>query len=198
MPRLTARQEAFCREYVIRKDAKASAIAAGYAKGRAKQTGFELLQHDYINFEIARLQAIRDVEFGITAADVLRELAAIAMSDIGQLLTWGVEEVLDENGLPLILPNGKPVMRPFCRPISSHQMTDHEQRTIKSLSMSKNGTFKVEVHDKLKALELLGRHLGIFDKNNKKNGDGPVDTVAQLVAACQGTPLMPKEMAYDA
>lgn len=196
MPRLTARQEAFCREYVIRKDAKASAIAAGYAEGRAKQTGFELLQHDHINFEIARLRSIRDAEFGMTAADVLREIAVIAMSDIGQLLTWGQEQV--EDGHSVRLPDGKPVERLFCRPIPSCRMTEDERRAIKSMSMSRNGTFKIEVHDKLKALELLGRHLGLFEKSDKQKGAGHVDAIAQLIAHCQGAPLMPRAMDYDA
>lgn len=189
MPHLTARQEAFCREYVIRKDAKASAIAAGYAEGRAKQTGFELLQYDHINFEIARLQAIRDTEFGIKAADVLREIAAIAMVDIGRLLTWGWEEVEDKND--------QPVIRPFCRPVPDDHMTEYERCAIKSMGMSRNGTFKIEVHDKLKALELLGRHLGLFEKGHKQKGAGSVDTLAQLIADCQGAPLMPRATDYD-
>lgn len=190
MPRLTTRQEAFCQEYVIRKDAKASAIAAGYSEGRAKQTGFDLLQYDHINVEIARLQAILDAEFRIKAADVLREIAAIAMVDLGRLLSWGMQEVEHEDGDLVRLPNGKLLMRSFCRPFPSDQMAEHERRAIKSMSMSKNGTFKVEVHDKLKALELLGRHLGLFEKSNKPKGDNSVDALSQLIADCQGTPLV--------
>ena len=198
MPRLTSRQEAFCQEYVIRKNAKASAVAAGYSKRRAKQTGFDLLQYDHINVEIARLQAIRDAEFGIKAADVLREIAAIAIVDLGRLLSWGMQEVEHEDGDLVRLPNGKPLMRPFCRPLPSDQMTEHERRAIKFISMSKSGTFKVELHDKLKALELLGRHLGLFEKSNKPKGDGSVGALSQLIADCQGTPLMPRAITYDA
>ncbi|WP_042245868.1 terminase small subunit [Paracoccus sp. PAMC 22219] len=198
MTRLNSRQEAFCQEYVIRKDAKASAIAAGYSESRAKQTGFELLQYDHIISEIARLQAIRDVEFGMTAADVLREIVIVALADIGQMLTWGMEEVFDEGGLPLTLPNGKPVMRPVCHPISSQQMTEYERRAIKSVSVSKDGTFKFELHDRMKGLELLGRHLGLFDKDNKQKGEASANNaLAALVAAAQGTPLMPNAMTYD-
>lgn len=197
MTRLTARQEAFCREYVIRKDAKASAIAAGYAEGRAKQTGCELLQYDHIACEIARLQTIRDTEFGVKAADVLRELVNVAMIDIGELLTWGMEEVEDENGLTLTLPNGEPVMRPVCRPIPSRQMTEHDRRAIKSVSMSRDGTFKFELHDRMKSLELLGRHLGLFHKDNKQKGEAAAGTVAAIIASCQGPPLMPIAMTYD-
>lgn len=191
MTRLNARQEAFCREYVLLKDAKASATAAGYAKSRAKQTGFELLQYDHITSEISRLQAIRDAEFGMTAADVLREIAAIAMVDIGQLLTWGMEEVKDKNGLLLTLPSGRPVMRPFCRPTASREMTEHERRAIKCLSISRNGTLKLELYDRLKALEHLGRHLGLFEKSNHQKGVGFADALSQLIADCQGKPLMP-------
>uniref|UniRef100_UPI003AD9129A hypothetical protein n=1 Tax=Paracoccus sp. T5 TaxID=3402161 RepID=UPI003AD9129A len=65
-------------------------------------------------------------------------------------------------------------------------------------SMSRNGTFKIEVHDKLKALELLGRHLGLFEKSDKQKGSGSADTLAQFIADCQGAPLMPRARSYDA
>jgi phage terminase small subunit len=129
---------------------------------------------------------------------VLREIAAIAMVDIGRFLIWGREEVEDENGNPVRLPDGEPLLRPFCRPIPSHQMTKHERRAIKSMRMSRNGTFKIKVHDKLKALELLGRHLGFFEKNAGQKGSGSANTMAQLIADCQGAPLMPRARSYDA
>lgn len=177
MNRLTSRQEAFCREYVIRKDAKASAIAAGYSIGRAKQSGFDLLQKEHITAEICRLQALRDAEFTVKAADVLGEIAAVAMSDIGRVLSWGWDEVEDDDG--------KPVMQPFCHVRPSMQMTEHERRGIKSMTISRNGTFRIRFHDKSKALELLGRHLGVFERGHKRKRGAAPNGSAQRVADCQ-------------
>ena len=47
--------------------------------------------------------------------------------------------------------------------------------TKKSIAQIKQGKFGKEVYsyDKLKALELLGKHLGVFDsKDDKQNNDG--------------------------
>lgn len=182
---------------MIRREGAAAAIEAGYSAKRAKQTAYDLLQLQTIKDEIDRLSAIRDADFGMSAGDVLREIANVAMADIGTILTWGVEELTTEDGEPLALPNGDPMTRPVVMPVNSRDLTDLQRRQVKSVSMSKEGVFKVELHDRLKSLELLGRHLGLFEKDNKQKGEAQANTLAALVAAAQGTPLMPNAMTHD-
>lgn len=194
---MKARQTLFCQAYVLCLDAQKAARDAGYSPKRAKQTGYDLLQLDEIQTEIAHLRAIRDANFGMKAADVLREIADIAMTDIGDVLTWGMEEVEGENEGLATLPDGKALMRPVIKPVRSLSLTDSQRRAIKSISVSKKGVFKIELHDRLKALELLGRHYGLFEKDNKRKDQAGANTVAALVEACQGPPLMPNAMNED-
>ena len=97
----------------------------------------------------------------------------------------------------LSMPNGDPVMRPIVKPIHSDRLTPKDRRAIKSVSMSKEGVFKLEMHDRMKALELLGKHYGLFEKDNKQKGEGMADAITALVAAAQGAPLMPNAMGDD-
>lgn len=194
---LTALQQSFCEHYVKLREGKAAAEAAGYSLRTAVKQAHQLLQLDSIRAEIDRLQAIRDADFGMTAGDVLREIANIGLFDIGTVLEWGEVEVEDGEGDILSMPNGDPVMRPIVKPIHSDRLTPKERRAIKSVGMSKDGVFKLETHDRMKALELLGKHLGLFEKDNRQKGEGMADAITALVSAAQGAPLMPNAMGDD-
>ncbi len=185
------RQQAFCEQYVILRDGAKAAVAAGYSPKRAAVTAYEFMQRDDIQAELTRLREIRDKDFGMTAGDVLREIAQIALADIGDVLEWGLEEVLDPDGLPMTLPDGQPIMRPVITPVNSRDIDPGKRRAIKSVSMSEKGTFKLELADRSKALEMLGRHFGLFEKDNEQAGKAAAGSVAALIAACQGKPLMP-------
>lgn len=185
------KQQAFCEAYVRLANVSAAAREAGYAESSAHTRGHELMQRDDIKAEIARLREIRDKEIGMSAADVLRELVEVVTTDLGDVLTWGEEEVLGENGLPMTLPDGSPIMRPVITPIHSSDIPRAKRRAIKSISMSEKGTFKIELADRMKALELLGKHFGIFEKDNAQAGAAAANSIAALVAAAQGKPLTP-------
>ncbi|MCG6112880.1 MAG: terminase small subunit [Paracoccus sp.] len=187
----SARQQAFCEQFISLMDGTKAAIAAGFSPKRASVTAHEFLKRADIQAELTRLREIRDKEFGMNAADVLRELVTNAMTDIGDVLEWGMEEVLDPEGLPMTLPDGQPIMRPVITPINSRDIDPAKRRAIKSVSMSEKGTFKIELTDRSKALEMLGRHFGIFEKDNEQAGKAAAGSVAALIAACQGKPLSP-------
>ena len=90
----------------------------------------------------------------ITADRVINELAAIAFADRTEIAE------VDERGLVKLTPTRK--------------LSDEAKKAISGI---KEGKFGVEVssYDKVKALELLGKHLGIFEK--KKDNS---DTLAKL------------------
>lgn len=194
---LTALQQSFCEQYVILREGKAAYEQAGGAARVAKAEAHKLLQRDDIRAEIDRLTAIRDADFGMTAGDVLREIANVALFDIGTVLEWGEKEIEDGEGMPLTLPNGDPVMQPVIKPVPSDRLTIKERRAIKSVAMSKEGVFKLETHDRMAALQMLGKHLGLFERDNRQKGEGMADAISALVASAQGAPLMPNAMGDD-
>lgn len=70
-PKLTAKQQMFCKEYLIDLNATQAAIRAGYSEKTARVIGGENLLKPAISDEIQRLMAIRSKKTGITAEWVL-------------------------------------------------------------------------------------------------------------------------------
>ncbi len=57
MTRLSAKREAFCREYTVDGNATRAAVRAGYTEASAKQQGCRLLTNDDVQARVADLQA---------------------------------------------------------------------------------------------------------------------------------------------
>lgn len=152
MAELTPKQLAFCREYLVDLNATAAAIRAGYSPRTAKQTGHELM-HDRPSVQacITKLQEERARRVEITSDAVVKELAKIAFGDPRKVMTWG--------------PGGVALK-------SSGELTDDEAAMVSEVSETTTkdgGSLKLKTCDKIKALELIGRHLGIFiDKGELK------------------------------
>ena len=101
--------------------------------------------------EIRKLRAEQSERTGITADMVLKELAKLGFSNMSDYATWG------ESGVTLT---------------DSDILTEEQTACISEVSETitkDGGTIKFKLHDKKAALELLGRHLGIFEKDNKQS-----------------------------
>lgn len=72
MAKLTAKQQMFCKEYLVDLNATQAAIRAGYKPDNAAVTGCENLIKPNVSAEIQRLMAIRSEKTGITAEWVLK------------------------------------------------------------------------------------------------------------------------------
>ncbi|TDI70258.1 MAG: terminase small subunit [Betaproteobacteria bacterium] len=77
MPKLTAKQEMFCREYLIDLNAKQAAIRAGYKENSAKEQGCENLTKPNIQEYIQELKKPREEKLGIDAEWVLKRALRI-------------------------------------------------------------------------------------------------------------------------
>lgn len=134
---LTARQERFVEEYMIDLDAKNAAIRAGYSARSAKTLGPRLTKMKNVAARIEEEKAKRARRTGITAERVLRELAQLAFFDASKCLGMlnGDMEKMEE--------------------------LERETASIAAIKIGKGG-IEIRFHDKTRALELLGRHMGIF------------------------------------
>lgn len=101
-----------------------------------------------IQQKISELRSQQSKRTEITADKVLSELAAIAFSDRTEIAR------ITEKGFVEFTPTDK--------------LSSEVKKTISGI---KEGKFGIEVAtaDKVKALELLGKHLGIFDKQEDKS-----------------------------
>ena len=77
-PKLTAKQEAFCEEYIVDLNATQAAIRAGYSENAASEIGYENLSKPQLAERIAELKAERSARTEITADYVLSNLKSVA------------------------------------------------------------------------------------------------------------------------
>jgi phage terminase small subunit len=154
---LTGRQMAFVEEYLIDLDPHQAALRAGYYSGT---TGQSLLKKKEIRELIDAAMKERQERTQVTIDMVVAELAKIAFSDLKDFVKWS--------------KSGRIGLRP-CDQVDGRVLAAIEE-TVNGKSRTK----KVKLYDKLKALELLGKHLGMFSDNLNVNADMKVTIVDDI------------------
>ena len=155
MDKLTPKQQRFVEEYLVDLNATQAAIRAGYSEKSAARISVELLNKTQVQKSIEKAQAKRAERTEVTADRVVTELAKIAFADPRDLMEWG--------------PDG--LVLKDCRTIP-----DAAAAAVSEVSESKDG-IKLKKLDKLKALELLGRHLGMFTDKVEMSGELDIATI---------------------
>lgn len=159
--------EYFCREFLIDLNATQACIRAGYSKNTAHEKGAQLLAIVSIRNRISELKQERANRLEITADNVVKELARIGFSKIDDFVS--VIEMEKE------IPNKDNTDEETFEPeIIKYKLVDIkitnniDADSIRAISSIKQGNSGIEIklHDKVKSLELIGKHLGIFEKDN--------------------------------
>lgn len=148
---LTHKQQRFCDEYMIDLNATQAAIRSGYSKKTASRIGQENLYKPVIAQEIKRRQDELAKKAEITQEMIIRELARVAFSDLGDYLVY------DSDGNVIPHPSDKVDTAPISAVTSKPGAFGHE--------------FKFKLHDKIAALKLLGQHIGMFTDRVEHSGD---------------------------
>jgi phage terminase small subunit len=162
--RLTEKQARFVAEYLVDLDATKAAKRAGYSEKTAYAIGFENLRKPEIQESIAKAMEAREKRTCITQDRVLQELARIAFAngtDFARITSTNtVTTVVDEEGC--IQQAIRPVQR--VELVDTDRVDPEKRAAIASI---KEGKFGIEIksYDKIRALELLGQHLGMFSRN---------------------------------
>lgn len=172
MAKLTAKQQRFCDEYLIDLNATQAAIRAGYSKKTANEQGARLLVNVSIQKKISELQKEREKRTEITQDSVLHELALIAFakaSDYAKVVEKDAMVEVEGNMIPVLDEDGNPVKYRTVEPILTDELTEEQKKAIAVIKKGRDG-FEIKPYSKIQALELLGRHLGMFtDKVEVKN-----------------------------
>lgn len=158
---LTPRQQRFVEEYLIDLNATQAAIRAGYSPNCAKETGSELLTYPHVRARIDVARAERSKRTGVNADIVVEELAKIARV----------------NPIDVIDPNTGKIKADSVDDVAAIASV-----RVK-ITPTKNGDIverEVRMADKIKALELLGKHLGMFIDRKEITGKdgGPIQLEA--------------------
>ena len=172
MAKLTAKQQRFCDEYLIDLNATQAAIRAGYSEKRASEQAYQLLQKTTVQNHIAELQKEREKRTEITQDSVLHELALIAFakaSDYARVVEKDAMVEVDGNMVPVLDEDGNQVKYRTVEPILTDDLTEDQKKAIAVIKKGRDG-FEIKPYSKIQALELLGKHLGMFtEKVEVKN-----------------------------
>ena len=160
---MTNKQKRFCEEYLIDLNATQAAIRAGYSTESAASIGSENMQKPEIRARIDKSIAEQSKRTGVNADRVVRELARVALAN--------ADDIIDASTATL----KKDVSRDDTAAIASVRV-----KTIPTAD-GPGVEREIKLHDKLKALEQLGRHLGMF--TDKVEHSGQIDTGNQALAS---------------
>lgn len=155
MAKLTEKQRLFVNEYMIDLNATQAAIRAGYSVKTADQQGSRMLANVKVQEEIGRAMAERSKRTGVNQDKVVLELAKIAFVKM--------TDIVDEQGK--IRPDAA---EDDLACIESVKYKESESDASSSVER------EVKISPKLKALELLGKHLGMWNDKLNVNITAPV------------------------
>lgn len=155
MAKLTEKQQRFVDEYLIDLNATQAAIRAGYSARTANEQGSQNLAKLSIQQAIAERMAERSKRTGINQDRVVLELAKIAFVKMTDLVDsqGRIRESAADDDLACI---------------ESIKYKESESDTGASVER------EVKIASKLKALELLGKHLGMWNDKIDVNITQPV------------------------
>lgn len=159
--KLTDKQEQFCLEYLKDLNATQAAIRSGYSEKTANEQGPRLMSNKHILDRIAELKEERNERIQADADYVIQRLLEIDKLNIA--------DILKENG------DLKPV----------NQWSEAWQRSIQALDIQVKTIEDIEVYikkirlpDKIRNLELIGKHINVSAFKEKVeisgNNDSPI------------------------
>lgn len=158
MDKLTEQQKRFADEYLKDLNATSAAKRAGY---KDPNYGRQLLTKPNVFAYIQKRIKDREHRTEITQDRVLQELAAIGFAkgtDYAAIDDFGRVRLYPTNGL-----------------------STAQKAAVVSIKETRTGV-EVKLADKVRALELLGRHLGLFDKDaNGAEANGQLERLLQGV-----------------
>lgn len=170
--KLTAKQIRFVDEYLVDLNATQAAIRAGYSEKTAAATAARLLRNVNIQNEISRRQKDLQRRTEVTQERVVKELARIAFANIADYVHVETQTRTKDDGTETTY---QIVMLSETEDLSADQ-----RAALAAVKQSVNGV-EIKLHDKIKALELLGRHIGLF--TDKLEVKGAIDIASVLSEA---------------
>lgn len=138
---MTDKQKRFADEYLVDCNATRAAIRAGYSPVSARYYACRLMRRPEIRQAVEEAMKEREQRTAISQDRIIEELARIAFGDPREAMSWGPDGV---------------------RLLPSEELGEEQAASIAEVCESSKGTPKLKRHDKVKALELLGKHLGLF------------------------------------
>ena len=161
--KLTAKQEIFCKEYLIDLNGTQAAIRAGYSEKTARQIAEQNLSKLDIQNRITELKEIRNTQLDVDGTYVLKRLIEWDQLDVLDILT--------DTGSFKLISEWPKVWRTSISAMDVSTLMKQEE-DIETRIM------KVKWPDKVKNLELIGKHVDVqaFKEQVQHSGGITVET----------------------
>lgn len=171
--KLTRNQRLFCDEYLIDLNAT-RAYKAAYKNVTKDETaavnGSRLLRNAKVESYIEQRMKEREKRTEITQDKVLKELAKIGFANVADYARVVEKEykenIVDSEGN--IIDKQIKTYKTVDMELTDN-LTEEQQKVISEIKQTRNG-IEVKLNDKVKALELIGRHLGMFTDKVEHSG----------------------------
>lgn len=153
--KLTAKEEIFCQKYIKYLNKTKAAESAGYSKKTARQIGYENFTKPHIQQRMAEIREEIKEQLGIDDHSVITELHALS--------NWNIKDfLLEGNVIKDLSKMPKNKLKPVVGIRVKQAVTTFEggERV--------ETTIDLKMTDKRAAVVDMGRHLGIFEKDNKQ------------------------------
>ena len=183
--KLNGRQQLFVLEYLIDRNAEQAAIRAGYSPRYARGNAHKLVANSGIAEEIQRLGAKTAAKLEITRENIMQELAAVGFARVTDFVQ--VETV----------PTSRPLIHPITgevlsfageaqqvRIVDTAELPEGKAAALASIKQGANG-IEVKLHDKVHALELLGKAVGVFDSGRDTSTETTNNLFEAIVESAQ-------------
>jgi phage terminase small subunit len=157
---MTPKQQRFVDEYLIDLNATQAAIRAGYSERTARQAGAENLSKPDIATAIEAHTQDRSERTQIDADMVLQRLAEIDAMDVA--------DILDDDGRALPIKQWPGIWRRYITTIDVSEITEGAGGEREVVGLLK----KLRWPDKVKNLELIGRHVRVQAWKEKREQSG--------------------------
>lgn len=157
MATLSNNQKLFCQEYIKQGMNATKAYMQVYktkTEESARKSASRLLTNVDIKNYIAELQSKVEDKAIVKIEDIVKELYDIAFVDRTKISKLTTEKVTDEE-------TGKVYERRYLDFADTDKLDEKTKKAIASYKHTATG-ISIETYDKLKALELLGKYMGMF------------------------------------
>ncbi len=161
---MNERQRRFADEYLVDLNAEKAAIRAGYSPRYARGNAHKLVANSCIAEYIRQRKADRIERTEITQDFVLAELKAIASvnaTDYARVVEKDATATVDGQVIQLYDAEGNPVKYRTVEPILTEELTEVQKKALSVIKRGRDG-FEIKPYDKVRVLELLGKHLGMW------------------------------------
>ena len=154
------KHEILVQEYLIDLNQTQAAIRAGYSPKTATVQAHEIFTKPYVRARVEELLAERAKRTGVNQDRIIRELARVAFVNAAEVVSMKDAMLLED--------------------ASEDDTAAIASVKVKVMSGDVEGVEReVRFSDKLKALELLGKHLGMFTDKFQISGGLPIQVVIE-------------------